>query len=312
MHIVPYQKPVGAQKIIEDEYYASRNINNRYTKDKFKEWKKVDLYFILGIDSLRDEPIPESLLFTQYRKQMLKYHPDADKTSSVEAFLIIKKAYTILKNPVSRRKFDSIYFDEELPEDIEYEDSNFFKVFGEVFDRNAKFSNNQPVPKIGDIDSTQEEIENFYRFWKTFDSWRTFEYTDAEDYEGMSRDERKYHEKKNKSNRDKLKNADILRMRKLVEISLKRDPRVQKYRSSELTKKVGNMSFDINPKLLSGTWKEDDLRLLNSLMTKHKKGTRYDTGLICENFNKESSAARTNKELMIKINEISRMGIKKK
>ena len=66
-------------------------------------------------------------------------------------------------------------------------DTYFFKTFGPVFEREARFSKVQPVPMLGGMDDPKETVESFYEFWYNFDSWRSFEYLDKEVNEGSDR-----------------------------------------------------------------------------------------------------------------------------
>ena len=45
----------------------------------------------------------------------------------------------------------------------------------------------QPVPGLGHVDSTKDEVEGFYDFWYNFDSWRSFEWYDKEVNEGSDK-----------------------------------------------------------------------------------------------------------------------------
>lgn len=146
------------------------------------------------------------------RKKVLKHHPDK-KASSVPSetilgintarntnddafFKCIQKAHEVLTNAEKRRQFDSVD-----PEFLELEDHltgitekefkakklDFFKTFAPIYDLYMRFSRVQPVPGLGAIDATKDEVEGFYDFWYNFDSWRSFEWYDKEVNEGSDR-----------------------------------------------------------------------------------------------------------------------------
>jgi len=90
------------------------------------------------------------------------------------------------------------------------------------------------VPQLGGIDGSKEEVEGFYDFWYNFDSWRSFEYLDKEVNEGSeSRDDKRFVEKKNKTERARRKKEDIARVRGLVDKALGLDPRIARIKRDE-------------------------------------------------------------------------------
>jgi DnaJ family protein C protein 2 len=131
---------------------------------------------------------------------VLKHHPDkkatiAGETNDDAFFKCIQKAMDVLTNPERRRQFDSVdpYYlsleeDDPTAAQMKGKDSNaFFKAFGPVFEREARFSKVKPVPLLGSVDAPKEEVEGFYNFWYNFDSWRSFEYLDKEINEGSDK-----------------------------------------------------------------------------------------------------------------------------
>ncbi|KAJ7594094.1 DnaJ domain-containing protein [Mycena floridula] len=221
-----------------------------------KEWKKQDHYAVLGLSHLRFKATPAQIKVAN-RKKVLKHHPDkkvstatAQTTSSIftemntndDAFFkCIAKAHEVLSNPERRRQFDSVDPEfmevyEEVPTAAQFKNGklDFFKAFAPVFEREARFSKIQPVPMLGDSDAAKAHVEGFYDFWYNFDSWRSFEYLDKEVNEGSdNRDDKRYTEKKNKSERARRKKEDIARVRGIVDLTLSLDPRIKRIKQEE-------------------------------------------------------------------------------
>ncbi|KAH6910791.1 DnaJ-domain-containing protein [Coprinopsis sp. MPI-PUGE-AT-0042] len=218
-----------------------------------KEWKKHDLYAVLGLSHLRYRATAEQIKIA-HRKKVLKHHPDKKvatastnlidghlNTNDDAFFKCIQKAHEVLTNSERRRQFDSVdpqFMDAEelLPTQnrTKAKGFDFFKEFTTAFDLFSRFSKVQPVPGLGHIDSTKEEVEGFYDFWYNFDSWRSFEWLDKEVNEGSdSRDDKRYTEKKNKTERARRKKEDIAKVRGLVDLALGIDPRIKRIKQQE-------------------------------------------------------------------------------
>ncbi|KAK0223634.1 DnaJ-domain-containing protein [Armillaria fumosa] len=224
-----------------------------------KEWKKQDHYAVLGLSHLRYKATPEQIKIA-HRKKVLKHHPDKKVTTSTPPsttslitginlntnddafFKCIQKAHEVLTNPEKRRQFDSAdpQLIEELEDDLPTAQSmkanklDFIQAFTPIFEREARFSKKQPVPVLGSIDASKQHVESFYDFWYNFDSWRSFEWYDKEVNEGSdSRDDKRYTEKKNKSERARRKKEDIARVRKIVDHTLGLDPRIKRIKQEE-------------------------------------------------------------------------------
>jgi DnaJ family protein C protein 2 len=101
----------------------------------------------------------------------------------------------VLTNPEKRRQYDSVddhyvQMEDSLPttailaKQIDKDPNEFFETFRPVFELEARFSNKQPVPMLGDMDDAKASVEGFYDSWYNFDSWRSFEYHDKEVNEG--------------------------------------------------------------------------------------------------------------------------------
>ena len=152
----------------------------------------------------------------------MKHHPDkitSADSKEREYFTCITKALEILSDPIKRCAYDSVdpEFDDDVPPVSESNKKNFYKVFGEVFERNSRWSIKKHVPKLGDENSSFEEVNKFYGFWYDFDSWRQYSYLDEENKEtAQDRDERRWIDKQNKAERAKRKKEEVARIRQLV------------------------------------------------------------------------------------------------
>jgi len=212
-----------------------------------KEWKKQDHYTVLGLSHLRYKATQDQIKIA-HRKKVLKHHPDkkagiAGETNDDNFFKCIQKAMDVLTNPERRRQFDSVdpYYgvlEEDVPTASQFKNNKdpgfFFENFAPVFEREARFSKKQPVPMLGSYGDSKEQVEGFYDFWYNFDSWRSFEYLDKEVNEGSdNRDDKRYTEKKNKSERARRKKEDTARLRNIVDTCLAVDPRIKRIKQEE-------------------------------------------------------------------------------
>ncbi|KAG8439954.1 hypothetical protein GDO86_005934 [Hymenochirus boettgeri] len=177
---------------------------------------------------------------------VLKHHPDKRRATGEQIaegdndyFTCITKANEILSDPVKRRAFNSIdpTFDNSVPSKSEGKD-NFFEVFSPVFERNSRWSNKKNVPKLGDMNTSIEDVDGFYSFWYNFDSWREFSYLDEEEKEKAEcRDERRWIEKQNRAARAQRKKEEMNRIRTLVDNAYNSDPRIKKFKEEEKARK---------------------------------------------------------------------------
>ena len=103
-----------------------------------------------------------------------------------------------------------------------------------MFESEGRFSKAQPVPSLGDDESTKGDVEGFYNFWYNFDSWRSFEYQDEDvPDDNENRDQKRHVERKNNNARKKKKTEDTARLRALVDECLAGDERIKKFRQQE-------------------------------------------------------------------------------
>ncbi|KAJ0037044.1 hypothetical protein NL108_016425, partial [Boleophthalmus pectinirostris] len=204
-----------------------------------------DHYAVLGLPHLRYKATQKQIK-AAHKAIVLKHHPDKRKAAGEQIvegdndyFTCITKAIEILSDPVKRRAFDSVdpTFDNTVPSKSEGKE-NFFEVFGPVFERNARWSSKKHIPKLGTVESTFEEVDNFYSFWYNFDSWREFSYLDEEEKEKAEcRDERRWIEKQNRASRAQRKKEEMNRIRTLVDTAYSCDPRIKKFKEEEKARK---------------------------------------------------------------------------
>ena len=145
-------------------------------------------------------------------------------------WLKVQEAYDTLSDPTKRKKYDSsLPFDEEIPEEGDFDDGTFYEVFSKVFNLNSKWSVKKPVPNLGDDETPLGEVKKFYKFWENFKSWREFSQYDEYDItEAQDRYERRYMEQENKRARAKYEKAERQRLFNLYEIAYDNDPRIKR------------------------------------------------------------------------------------
>lgn len=209
-----------------------------------KLWKNQDHYTVLGLQKFRHRA-SDALVRKAYRQKVLQHHPDKRKAGKVDIsndyFTCITKAWEVLGTKDRRRAYDSVdpEFENTIPYDNENVRKNFYEVFGDVFERNSRWSEKKNVPKLGGPDATKQEVDHFYTFWFNFESWREFSYWDSEAKEsGQDRDERRWIEKQNKADRAKKKKDEMARIRRLVDLAYNLDPRIVKFIVEEKERKL--------------------------------------------------------------------------
>lgn len=201
-----------------------------------REWKTADLYAVLGLSKLRYRA-NEDQIRRAHRKQVLKHHPDKKSAAGgLEQdgfFKIIQKAFEIMLDPSKRLQYDSVDENADVKPPAPKSKYDFFEAFGPVFESEARFSKKQPVPLLGTLESTKEEVDAFYGFWGKFDSWKTFEFKDEDvPDDTANRDHKRYIERKNIATRKKFKQEDNKRVIDLVERAYSEDPRIKLFKDA--------------------------------------------------------------------------------
>jgi curved DNA-binding protein CbpA len=196
--------------------------------------KDIDLYELLEVT----EAASEKDIKATYRRLVLERHPDKLGRPATEAdrehFARTQTAFEILSDPNKRRQYDSSKeFDDTVPTAFNRLSGDFFAKFRGVFEKNARFSSIKPVPPLGDENTPVAEVRQFYRFWKTFDSWRDpladaqlngEEICNLEEAE--CREERRWMEQENARVGRRFKKAETERVQGFVQLAMENDPRL--------------------------------------------------------------------------------------
>eukprot|EP00301_Raphidiophrys_heterophryoidea_P020666 c529_g1_i1.p1 GENE.c529_g1_i1~~c529_g1_i1.p1 ORF type:complete len:690 (-),score=164.42 c529_g1_i1:398-2260(-) len=227
-----------------------------------------DHYEVLGLGHLRRDATLEEIT-KAHRQLSLVYHPDKarhtvqkkirqldDDTSheviakmeteemqKTEAkFRRIQSALEVLTDPRKRQSFDSEeeLTDAKVPSEkrLTTEGVNFFTELRPIFSRFAYFSATKPVPDFGDAETPIRDVQRFYEFWNNFQSWRDFSHEDEYNPdEAEFREEKRWMERENDKVRKKKKAAEREKIRKLVELSQRLDPRIIGHKQATLKAK---------------------------------------------------------------------------
>lgn len=195
-----------------------------------------DLYELLNLGEKRWRATGDEIK-KAFRKVSLMYHPDkvchlgpeAMKDSETH-FKSMKKAYEILSDKKRRASYDSIDdVDDTFPSEGALNDENFFKKMVPVFDLNARWSSANRVPSLGGEDAPMDEVHKFYDFWYEFKTWRDFSFDlEYDPDQAECREEKRWMDRQNQKNVKKKKLEEASRIRRMVDVAYKKDPRVRK------------------------------------------------------------------------------------
>ncbi len=269
--------------------------------------RSFTLYQILGFgnEGLGDSADMETIKKC-YHKAVLMYHPDkaqfqdANGKEDRTVFLKIQEAFAVLTDEKKRRAYDSqLPFDEAIPDQditdkyLAKGPEKFFRLYGPVFKRNARFSSVKPVPELGDMNTPMDQVYQFYQFWVKFDSWRDFTGVGADSNpdDAGSRYEKRHIEKENKKLAERLKKKEINRIIDLVTLSEKNDPRVVADKAAQKAAKASAKSSREEAAALSEKMKTDALEWI-AAQEESFKAAKMESKAEREKAKKKQSAAR--------------------
>ncbi|KAI5192043.1 DnaJ-like protein subfamily C member 2 [Nematocida minor] len=284
-------------KKTQEKMKSPKELFSKYSVDEIKDWKSLDLYYLMGITQEETKSYTEADYKDAFKKQAKLFHPDRLLSCKIEdggaSFIALTKAHETLGNPHKKRLYDFIAFDESIPIDKEYTAEEFFSTFDEVFERNLAFSTKPCSLSLGDLNSKDAEIVSFYKFWQSFESVRSFEFLcNDEDYQ--SREMRRHAAVQNKKMLDEKKSDDNQRIRKLVALAIKHDPRVNKESKS---KPKENITVDADG------WKSTEVDALTKIAAKTPARTRNRFEVVFSALSR-FAPSRTKKDVQAKLLKI--------
>lgn len=275
LHFSSFAEGTGSESFSSSDPNAAAHSNkNSDTKNAIDlntlsadQLEGLSYYDILG--GIKMHSSPEQIK-RAFHKACLKYHPDKDNTSKESknssgedpVFLKVKEAFETLSDPQKRKAYDStVDFDDSIPSPADVkDDSDFYRLFGECFERNLRFAaENDPdqtqaaaarkrrgkrgkskdkkkssdPPSLGDDNTQISDVHEFYDYWIHFESWRDFtlaasRITDHDTDMAGDRYEKRWMEKEIARKAKALKKEEIARITKLVERSMSLDPRLKR------------------------------------------------------------------------------------
>ncbi|CAN8074748.1 unnamed protein product [Agarophyton chilense] len=206
-----------------------------------------DLYELLELGHKRWHATADDIK-KSFRRISLIYHPDKISHQGEEAransethFKAVKKAYEILSDKKKRAAYDSIDdVDDSIPteKDATSSPACFYEKFGNCFSINARWSVSNRVPELGDDNTDIEKVHKFYDFWYSFKSWRDFSFDlEYDTDQAECREEKRWMERNNAKHIKSRKLEENVRIRKLVDLAFKNDPRLKRIKEERKAKK---------------------------------------------------------------------------
>lgn len=206
-----------------------------------------DLYELLELGDKRWHATADDIK-KSFRRISLIYHPDKISHQGEEAklnseahFKAVKKAYDVLADKKKRAAYDSIDdVDDSIPSerDATASPQRYFEKFGACFALNARWSVSDRVPELGDDKTDMKAVNKFYDFWYSFKSWRDFSFDlEFDTDQAECREEKRWMERQNSKSVKSKKQEENARIRRLVDLAYKHDPRILREKQAAKDKK---------------------------------------------------------------------------
>jgi DnaJ family protein C protein 2 len=238
-----------AEKARDSVRKQEEAVLKKYRKSiRGKTFTELTMYQQLGLADIGFS-VTEEQIKKAYHRVLIEHHPDkTGKTENDPNYLAVQKAFATLTDPQKKRAYDSqCDFDEWIPtgtEKIKENDGtgkSYYELYGPVFTANARFSETQPVPELGDDSTDIETVYSFYDFWHKFDSWRDFTHDAEHDVESAEhRDHKRWMAKKNEVVAKKKKKKEYARLANLVDRAMAADPRIRRVKQAEKDRKLAD------------------------------------------------------------------------
>ncbi|KAI5188463.1 DnaJ-like protein subfamily C member 2 [Nematocida sp. AWRm77] len=262
-----------------EKLMCPKELFKRYTMKEIKQWKGLDLYYLMGVYKEEADGFSDAEFKNAFKKQAKLFHPDILNSFQIEdggaSFIALTRAYNVLSTPGKKKQYDCVFFDESIPESKQYTPEEFFSVFTPVFKRNAVFSTKPYSVDFGDAKTPEDQVVSFYRFWQSFESSRSFEFLCSEE-DCLNREAKRQAVLKNKEILSQKKMEDNQRIKKLIEVSIKNDPRLKQ--NKKANKPAEAVTVD------SEGWKSTELAKLAQLIKSHPRTLKNRVELIASSF----------------------------
>ena len=262
---------------------SDEDFSSKFKPQIQKNIRHDDFYGLLGLGTVRYQATDEDIR-KAYKKMSLIHHPDKNGGDDT-MFKQIKDAYETLSNPSKRKQYDSTDdCDDRLPPEKNYDEKEFYAVFGSYFKKNERWSVNKNVPNFGDEKTNINDVFKFYNFWNAFRSWREPPLDEMYNLEEATcREERRWMMKENEKKLQKKKKEESQRIKRLVDMAYKHDFRIIRHKLKEKEEKEKKQKEEEQRKIELEKWKEmERLKIEQERMRLEEEEKRREEELIQE------------------------------